>query len=46
MSDDQFNCEACGRPDTKENPTHEYRESGHYHDQCADELGISEGEMA
>jgi len=38
-------CEACGRPSTFEDPAYEYENGAHYHDQCADESGIPEGEM-
>lgn len=39
------NCEACGRPSTDENPAHEHQSGALYHDDCAQELGIPEGEM-
>jgi hypothetical protein len=39
-------CESCGQPDTAENPTREYVNGGRYHDQCAEESGLPEEEIA
>ena len=38
-------CEGCGRPDDRTDPLRPYMDGAHYHDQCADECGISEEEM-